>query len=410
MAVPLLDLKRQFAAIREDVRTRLDEVIEEQSFILGPPVEELETAIADFVGVEHAVGLASGTDALLLPLKTLALRPGDEVITSAFTFFACAGAIHNAGGRPVFVDIEPDTFNLDPARVERAITARTRAIIPVHLFGQMADMAPLRELADRHGLLLLEDAAQAIGARQRQRAGSDVPSGLERQPPSKVRQGMGGVPAPGSGAGQRDSREWRGVGTLGHCAAISFFPSKNLGAFGDAGMVVTRDAELAARLRRLRVHGEFQKYLHEEVGTNARLDALQAAVLLAKLPHLAAWTAARRAHATWYNERLGALEAAGYVRRPVVRPENECVYNQYTLRARERDRLRDHLVACGIGCAVYYPIPLHLQPCFRYLEYGAGDFPESERAAAEVISLPVFPELTEAEREEVAAAVEDFYG
>lgn len=373
MAVPFLDLKRQYAVVREDVRARIDAVIEEQVFILGRPVEELEAAVAELLGVGHAVGVASGTDALLLPLKALQLEPGDEVITSPFTFFATAGAIHNAGGRPVFVDIDPATFNIDPARVERAITPRTRALLPVHLFGQMAEMAPLRELADRQGLPLFEDAAQAIGARQRV-----------------------------------DGR-WYSTGALGDCAAFSFFPSKNLGGFGDAGMVVTGDPELAARLRRLRVHGGLTRYHHEEIGTNSRLDALQAAVLLAKLPYLAQWSEARRAHAAWYDERFAALEAAGHVRRPVVRPDNESIYNQYTLRVRQRDRLRAHLARHGIGSAVYYPMPLHLQPCFVDLGYHAGDFPESERAAAEVISLPVFPELGEAEREQVAAAVEECY-
>ncbi|HEX7050672.1 MAG TPA: DegT/DnrJ/EryC1/StrS family aminotransferase [Longimicrobiales bacterium] len=373
MPVPLLDLKRQFAAISSEIRARIDEVIDAQAFILGRPVEELEAAVAAFLGVDHAVGVASGTDALLLPLKALELQPGDEVITSPFTFFATAGAIHNAGGRPVFVDIEPESFNLDPDRVEQAVTPRTRAIVPVHLFGQMAEMAPLREIADRHGLPLIEDAAQAIGARQ------------------------------------RVGDEWYATGRLGTCAAFSFFPSKNLGAFGDGGMIVTDDAALAARLRRLRVHGGLKMYHHEEVGTNSRLDALQAAVLLAKLPHLPAWSEARRRNAAAYNDRLADLERRGCIERPRVREHNESIFNQYTLRARNRDGLRDHLRASGIGNAVYYPVPLHLQPCFAYLGYAEGAFPESERAAREVVSIPVFPELTADEREEVAAAIEAFY-
>jgi dTDP-4-amino-4,6-dideoxygalactose transaminase len=373
MAVPLLDLKRQYAAIADEIRVRMDAVIENQAFIMGEPVTAFERAVAEFLGVEHAIGVASGTDALLLPLKALDLKPGDEVITTPFTFFATAGAIHNAGGRPVFVDIEPDTYNIDPNRVEDAITPRTRAIVPVHLFGQMADMKPLREIADRHGLMLLEDGAQAIGARQ------------------------------------RIDGEWIVTGQIGTCAAFSFFPSKNLGGFGDGGMVVTNDAKLAERLRRLRVHGGLKMYHHDEVGTNSRLDALQAAVLHAKLPHLPAWSEARRRNAAWYDQRFADLERAGKLVRPVVRDYNESIYNQYTLRVENRDALREHLNARGIGNAVYYPLPLHLQPCFAYLGYREGDFPESERASQQVVSIPIFPELSAAELEEVATAIEEFF-
>lgn len=373
MAVPLLDLKRQYAAIADEIRARMDAVIENQAFIMGEPVAAFERAVAEFLGVKHAIGVASGTDALLLPLKALDMRPGDEVITTPFTFFATAGAIHNAGGRPVFVDIEPDTYNIDPNRVEDAITPRTRAIVPVHLFGQMADMKPLREIADRHGLMLLEDAAQAIGARQ------------------------------------RIDGEWVVTGQVGTCAAFSFFPSKNLGGFGDGGMIVTNDDKLAERLRRLRVHGGLKMYHHDEVGTNSRLDALQAAVLHAKLPHLPSWSEARRRNAAWYDQRFADLERAGKLVRPVVREYNESIYNQYTLRVENRDGLREHLNARGIGNAVYYPLPLHLQPCFAYLGYRQGDFPESERASQQVISIPVFPELSTEELEEVATAIEEFF-
>lgn len=373
MQVPLLDLKRQFEQVEADVRVRLDEVLTQQNFILGPVVEEFEQAIAQYVGVEHAVGVASGTDALLLPLKALDLRPGDEVITSPFTFFATAGAIHNAGARPVFADIDPDTFNLDPAAVERVITPETRAIVAVHLFGQMAPMAPLMEIADRHGLFLLEDSAQSIGARQR----------------------IGG--------------EWKSTGQLGHATAFSFFPSKNLGGFGDGGMVVTGDAAVADRVRRLRVHGGVKMYHHDEVGLNSRLDALQAAVLLAKFPYLDQWSAKRRANAEWYDRRFAALEAAGVLQRPRVSDDNESVYNQYTLRVHRRDPLREHLSSTGIGSAVYYPLPLHLQPCFGYLGDNAGAFPEAERASREVLSIPVHPELTQDERESVAASIEQFF-
>jgi dTDP-4-amino-4,6-dideoxygalactose transaminase len=374
MAVPLLDLKRQYARISEEVEARMAEVITEQAFVLGGVVEEFEAAVAELLGLPHAIGVASGTDALLLPLRALDLGPGDEVITVPFTFFATAGAIHNAGGRPVFVDIDAESFNIDIAQVEAALTPRPRAIIPVHLFGQMAEMAPLREIADRHGVMLLEDAAQAIGARQR--------------------------------VGER----WETTGGLGDAAAFSFFPSKNLGGFGDGGMIVTRDEELAARLRRIRVHGGLRTYYHEEVGTNSRLDALQAAVLHAKLPHLAGWSEGRRRNAAWYDERFSDLERAGRLERPRIGAENESIYNQYTLRVRDRDALREWLAARSIGTAVYYPLPLHLQPCFSYLGHGAGDFPESERAAGEVLSLPIFPELEGGELEEVAAAIEEFYG
>lgn len=373
MAVPLLDLKRQYAEIAEEIRARMEPVIANQEFVLGSVVEEFEGAVAEMLGVAHAIGVASGTDALLLPLRALDLEPGDEVITVPFTFFATAGAIHNAGGRPVFVDIDPVTFNIDPSQVEAAITPRTRALVPVHLFGQMADMVPLRELADRHGLFLLEDAAQAIGARQ------------------KV------------------GDSWRRTGEVGDCAAFSFFPSKNLGGFGDGGMIVTNDDELAARLRRLRVHGGLRTYHHEEVGTNSRLDALQAAVLHAKLPHLPRWSEARRRNAAWYDARLADLERAGKLERPRVLETNESIYNQYTLRVRDRDGLRERLQARGIGSAIYYPLPLHLQPCFEYLGYEVGALPVSERAAGEVISLPIFPELRRSELEEVAEVIEEFY-
>lgn len=371
--VPLLDLQRQYASLEDDIWSAIRDVVESQRFILGKPVDDLEAAVAQMHGVGHAVGVASGTDALLLPLKVLDLEPDHEVITTPFTFFATAGAIHNAGGRPRFVDIEPDTLNIDSAQIEDAIGPNTRALVPVHLFGQMADVAALRGIADRHGLLMLEDAAQAIGARQRVDA------------------------------------IWTMPGQLGHCAALSFFPSKNLGGFGDGGMIVTGDEDLAGRLRRLRVHGGLKMYHHDEVGTNSRLDALQAAVLLAKLPRLPEWSAQRRRNAEWYDARLEGLERAGDVRRPVVRHGNESVYNQYTLRVDDRDGLREHLTASAIGSAVYYPVPLHLQPCFHHLGYRAGEFPESERAAMEVISIPVFPELSEPEREAVAKAIEDYY-
>jgi dTDP-4-amino-4,6-dideoxygalactose transaminase len=371
--VDLLDLTRQFDEIGSAVRARLEDVLTSQRFILGPVVQELEEGIASYLDVPYAVGVASGTDALLLPLRALEMVAGDEVVTSPFTFFATAGAIHNAGGRPVFADIDPVTFNLDPAWLDEVVTERTRAIVPVHLFGQMTAMEPVLAVAREHGAFVLEDAAQAIGARQC----------------------AGG--------------EWMHTGRFGDASALSFFPSKNLGGYGDGGMVVTRDREVADRLRRLRVHGGTKMYHHEEVGFNSRLDALQAAVLLAKLPFLDGWSRTRRGHAAWYDARFQALEDTGAVTRPRVAVGNEAVYNQYTLRVAERDRLRDHLTDQGVGSAVYYPVPLHLQPCFRYLGYAEGDFPEAERAAREVISIPVYPELRDDERERVATAIEGFY-
>lgn len=370
MAVPLLDLKAQFETLREDLLNALLAVIERQQFIMGDEVGQLERALAQLSATRHAVACASGTDALLLSLKALDLSPGEEVITSPFTFFATAGAIWNAGGKPVFVDIEPATFNLDPEQVEAAITPRTRAIVPVHLFGQMAAMERFQSLAARHGLALIEDAAQAIGARR------------------------------------RVNGQWRMAGELGTTGAFSFFPSKNLGGWGDGGMIVTQDDALAERLRKLRTHGGAKQYHHEEVGTNSRLDTLQAAVLLAKLPHLPAWSAARRRHAAYYDEALGGLEG---VRTPAVEPANEPIYHQYTIRAARRDALKEHLGRRGIGCAVYYPVPLHLQPCFASLGYRAGQLPEAERAAREVLSLPIYPELTEAQQDEVVGAIRSFY-
>jgi dTDP-4-amino-4,6-dideoxygalactose transaminase len=373
MQVPLLDLTGQYRGIADTVQAAVRGVIEEQRFILGPVVDRFEAEIAEYLGVEHAVGCASGTDALLLALRALGVERGDEVVTSPFTFFATAGAIHNVGARPVFADIRPDSFNLDPAAAEAVVTGRTRVVLPVHLFGQMAEMEAFRALGDRRGIPVIEDAAQAIGARQRTAAG-----------------------------------EWITTGTLGDACAFSFFPTKNLGAFGDAGMVTTGDAGTAERLRKLRVHGGRQMYHHEEVGYNSRLDSLQAAVLSVKLPHLAGWSEARRANAAFYDEALAGID--GLVPPPVL-PGNESIVNQYTVRVLDgrRDALQEHLARRGVGSGVYYPVPLHLQECFAYLGYGEGDFPESERACREVLSLPVFPELSRAQLEHVAEAVREFF-
>ncbi len=370
MNVPLLDLVAQYRSIKDEVLPAVMAVIERQAFIMGAEVGQLEQAVAALSGTKHAIACASGTDALLLPLKALDLQPGDEVITTPFTFFATAGAIHNAGGTPVFVDIDPSTFNIAPAAIEAAITPRTRAIVAVDLFGQMAAIELLVPLAARHGIALIEDAAQSIGARRKVEG------------------------------------TWRVAGELATVGTLSFFPSKNLGAFGDGGMMVTQDDGLAERLRRLRLHGGSKHYFHEEVGFNSRLDTLHAAVLLAKLPHLAEWSAARARHAARYTEAF-----AGHpdICPPRTDPANEHIFNQYTLRVPRRDELQAHLKTHGIGNSIYYPLSLHLQPCFAHLGYRAGSLPRSEAAMREVISLPVFPELTEAQQQAVIDGVLGFY-
>lgn len=370
MSVPLLDLQRQYQTIKADIDREVMRVVASQRFILGPDVERLEAQLAEYTGSAHAIACASGTDAILLALKALPLAPGDEVIAPAFTFFATAGAIWNAGFKPVFVDIEPETFNVTAATIRSALTARTKAIVVVHLYGQMAPMAEIMELARERGLYVIEDAAQSLGARQRL-------DGQERQ-----------------------------SGSIAHVGAYSFFPSKNLGAFGDGGLMVTHDDDIAERLRKLRVHGGRQMYHHEMVGTNSRLDALQAAVLSAKLPHLDGWAAARAANAAEYDRAFAGHLA---LRTPVTTAGNHHVYNQYTLKAERRDALKRHLDAAGIGNAIYYPVPLHLQECFASLGYGRGDLPVSEALAQQALSIPVFPELTGAEKQEVIDTILGFY-
>lgn len=370
MKVPLLDLVAQYQATKDRVLPALLSVVERQQFIMGPEVAALEAEVATVCGAHHAVGCASGTDALLLPLKALDLRPGDEVITTPFTFFATAGTIHNAGGTPVFVDIDPATFNISPEAIEAAITPRTRAVIVVHLFGQLAPMERILPIAERHGLRVIEDACQAIGAR-RQMAGT-----------------------------------WRHAGETGWVGTLSFFPSKNLGGYGDGGMMVTQDQATAERLRRLRLHGGSRQYFHEEIGTNSRLDTLQAAVLLAKLPFLAGWSAARRARAARYDAGLAGVAP---VQVPVADPANEHIYHQYTLRVERRDALQAFLRERDIGTAIYYPLALHLQPCFADLGYRPGSLPQAERAMAEVLSLPVYPELSDAQQDWVIESIRAFY-
>jgi dTDP-4-amino-4,6-dideoxygalactose transaminase len=368
--VPLLDLVAQYRTIKDDVTRAVAAVIERQGFIMGAEVGQLEAEVARLSHAKHAIGCASGTDALLLPIRALDLKPGDEVITTPFTFFATAGAIHNAGGTPVFVDIDAGSFNISPAAIEAAITPRTRAIVVVHLFGQMARMEDILPVAERHGLALVEDAAQAIGARRR----------------------IGGT--------------WRMASELGTVGTFSFFPSKNLGGFGDGGMIVTQDDALAERLRRLRLHGGARQYFHDEVGYNSRLDTLQAAVLLAKLPHLEAWSMARARNAERYSEAFAGHPA---ICPPLVDPANTHIYNQYTLRVPRRDELQAHLKGAGIGSSIYYPLALHLQPCFAHLGYQRESLPVSEAATREVISLPIYPEMTREQQDAVIDAILAFY-
>lgn len=369
MPVPLLDLKAQHATIGKDVVAAMMRVVEEQAFILGDSVATFEREVALLSQTKHAIACANGTDALLLAFRALDIGHGDEVIAPPFTFFATAGAIHNVGAKPVFCDIDPRTFNIDPAAAAAARTSQTRAVVPVDLFGQIA---PLEEIAARlPGLPVVEDAAQSIGARR------------------KV------------------NGEWRVAGELATIGTLSFFPSKNLGAYGDAGMVLTQDDTIGQRLRRLRTHGGIKTYFHDEVGFNSRLDALQAVVLSVKLQHLSAWSEARRRNAAFYSNAFADVDA---IVTPYVDVASEHIFNQYTVRVPKRDELQAHLKEKGIGHAVYYPLPLHLQPCFSYLGYKEGAFPESERAAKEVLSLPIFPELTAAQRDEVVATVRGFYG
>ena len=370
MNVPLLDLVAQYNGIKDDVLRAMMAVVERQGFIMGPEVAELEDRVAQLSNARHGIGCASGTDALLLPLRALDLKPGDEVITPAFTFFATAGAIHNTGGTPVFADIDPATFNITPRAIEEAVTPRTRGIVVVHLFGQMARMEDILPIARRHGLALIEDGAQAIGARR------------------------------------MVDGQWRRAGELGTVGTFSFFPSKNLGGFGDGGMMVTQDDALAERLRKLRLHGGARQYHHEEVGYNSRLDTLQAAVLLAKFPHLEAWSRARGERARYYTE---AFSGHADICPPAVDPANEHIFHQYTIRVPRRDELHAHLKADGIGNAIYYPLPLHLQPCFAHLGYRRGRLPATEAAMDTVISLPIYPELTTAQQDAVIAAVLGFY-
>jgi dTDP-4-amino-4,6-dideoxygalactose transaminase len=370
VAVPVLNLRAQYQTIRDEIEPVVRRLFESQMFVMGPEVEALEAELAGYCGVAHAIGCASGTDALLLPLMALGVGPGDEVITTPYSFFATAGSIWRTGARPVFVDIEPDTYNIDPERIEAAITPRTRVIIPVHLYGQAANMDRIGHIGRQHNLFVLEDAAQAIGA---------------------VHKG-------------------RCAGSLGHAAALSFYPSKNLGGFGDGGMMLTDDHTLGRSLARLRVHGMEPKYHHNEVGFNSRLDALQAAVLRVKLRHLEDWTLKRRQAAERYRGLFEANRLTERIVLPCEREANLHVFNQYVVRvpAALRDPLRDHLTARQIGTEIYYPIPLHLQPCFAPLGHKTGDFPIAESAARQTLALPLYPELTDEQQRAVVVSIRHF--
>lgn len=366
--VPLLDLKAQFATIEDELREAIDRVLAGQAFILGPEVDNLEKEIAAHVGTRHAIGVSSGSDALLLSLMALGIGPDDEVVTTTYSFFASAGAIARLGARPVFVDIDPATYNIDVAAIENAITPRTRAILPVHLFGQCADMTSIMRIADKHGIPVVEDAAQAIGADH-----------LGRQ-----------------------------AGTMGKTGCFSFFPSKNLGGAGDGGMVVLADDELAKKIRVLRVHGASPKYYHAVIGGNFRLDAVQAAVLRAKLRHLDKWTAARREKARLYDRKFAAAQMPPDILTTPKQVSKGHVFNQYVIRTPKRDALMDHLRNAGIGCAIYYPVPLHLQECFAGLGYRKGRFPNAEAAAVETLAIPIYPELSDSQMNAVVNAITGF--
>jgi dTDP-4-amino-4,6-dideoxygalactose transaminase len=368
MTVPMLDLVAQYQKIREEVRAAIDGVLDSQVCIGGPKVAECEKAVAAYSDAKFAIGASSGTDAILNALMSLGVGPGDEVITTPFTFFATAGCISRTGARPVFADIDPRTYNIDARQIARHITKKTKAIMPVHLFGQVADMDPILELARSHQLAVVEDAAQAIGA----------------------------------------TYKGRKAGSIGTCGCFSFFPSKNLGGVGDGGMIVTNEAGLADRCNIMRNHGAKPKYYHKLIGGNFRLDPIQAVVVLVKLKYLEQWHEARRANAAWYDRKFAGCDK---IVTPYAEPHNRMIYNQYVLRLPgKRDAVEAALNARKIGNAIYYPVPLHLQQCFAGLGYKEGDLPHAERAAKEVLAIPIYPELTQAQKEEVAGAVLEAVG
>jgi dTDP-4-amino-4,6-dideoxygalactose transaminase len=364
MQVPLLDLKAQYATIKKDILAAVSEVLDSQQCIGGPKVAELEEKIAALSNCKFAVGISSGTDAILNSLMSLDIGSGDEVITTPFTFFATAGCIARTGAKPVFVDINPKTYNIDPELIASAITKKTKAIIPVHLFGQMCDMDPIMEIARKDNLAVIEDAAQSIGSIYK-----DKKSGS--------------------------------IGTVG---CFSFFPSKNLGGIGDGGMIVTNDQQLYERMLIMRDHGQKPRYYYKYIGGNFRLDPIQAAALLVKLPHLNKWSQQRRQNAAYYDKKFAGTR----IQTPFISPDCTSVYNQYCIRVSKRDDLVAHLQKNGVGCAIYYPVPLHLQDCFRYLGYKEGHFPESEKAAKEILAIPIYPELTNQMKDFVAETILSF--
>lgn len=373
--VPFFDLAVQFKSVEGEVKSALDEVFQSQQFILGSKVQELEETIARYCGTRYAIGVASGSDALLLSLMAAGIGSGDEVLIPPFTFFATAGSVSRLGAIPVFVDIDPVTYNLDPSKIEEKLSSKTKAIIPVHLFGQCADMNPLLKIARERKLFIIEDAAQALGAEYH----------------------------PITGKQQQ-------AGQMGDLGCFSFYPTKNLGAFGDAGMVVTNNSDLAQKVRLLRAHGSQPKYFHKYVGINSRLDTLQAAILLVKFKYLEKWTAERQKKAERYRmlfqELLSSVES---IRIPTVQYRNRHIYHQYVIRVPERDRLKKFLAEEGIGTDIYYPLPLHLQECYASLGYRRGDLPQSERASEEVLALPIYPELTEEQQMSVVDRIKAFY-
>jgi dTDP-4-amino-4,6-dideoxygalactose transaminase len=407
--VPILDLTRQYETIKPEIDAAVANVLASGRFILGPEVKAFEEEVAAYCGVKHSIGVASGTDALLLSLRALGVGPGDKVIIPSFTFFATAGVVHNVGATPVFADIDPKTFNLDPADVRRILESSptnptnptnsmnpinssvVKAIIPVHLYGQMADMDEIMAIAKEYNIAVVEDAAQAIGAEYR--------SGVHSSPPHELHE-----PNKPYEPHEPNERVFR-AGSIGDLGCFSFFPTKNLGAYGDGGMIVTNDDALAERVRILRVHGSKPKYYHRMVGVNSRLDALQAAILRVKLPHLHEWTAARQRVAARYDELFQDVQG---IEIPYRAPDRSHIFHQYTIRVLDgrRDELRDFLKEQGIGTFIYYPLPLHLQECFQELGYREDDLPQSELASQEVLSLPVFPELTEAEQDYVIKQIQ----
>ncbi len=368
--VPLLDLKAQYATLRNEIEPVVKEVMESQYFILGPKVKAFEERVAEYCGTSYALGVSSGTDALIIALMALDIQPGDEVITTTYSFFATAGSISRLNATPVFVDIDPVTFNIDPAEIEAKITSKTKAIIAVHLYGQSADMDPILAIAKKHHLKIIEDAAQAIGT---------------------------------------EYTNGRRAGSMGDVGCFSFFPSKNLGGFGDGGMVTTNDAALYEKLTYLRNHGAHPKYYHKMIGGNFRLDALQAAVLDVKLNHLDSWTAGRQANAAYYNEQIAARGLSQWIQTPKAMDGYRHIYNQYILRCERRDDVLQFLKSKNIGSEIYYPVTFNNQECFADLGYKNGDFPKAEQAASETLAIPVYPELTREQQNYVLDAFEAFY-